>query len=211
MALRIGDTAPDFTAPSTKGEISFHQHLGTSWGVLFSHPRDYTPVCTTELGRVAALAPEFARRDVKTYGLSVDPVEDHQGWIGDIDETQGVKMDFPLIGDPNRTVAELYDMIHPGESETATVRSVFVIDPDKKIRVILTYPMSSGRNFDEILRIIDSLQVTTQHGVATPVDWSPGDRCIVPPHVTTDEARAKFPSGVDEVKPYLRYVADPSS
>jgi alkyl hydroperoxide reductase subunit AhpC len=210
MALRLGDTAPDFTAPTTEGEINFHEWLGDSWGVLFSHPKDFTPVCTTELGYVAAIKPEFDKRGVKVIGLSVDPVESHVEWEKDIAETQGTAVNFPMIGDPDRKVADLYDMIHPNASDTATVRSVFVVGPDKKIKLTITYPASTGRNFDEILRVIDSLQLTSDKKVATPVNWRSGDDCIIVPAVTNEEAATLFPGGWKEVKPYLRVVAQPT-
>ena len=209
MAIRLGDTAPDFTAPTTAGEIKFHEWLGDSWGILFSHPKDYTPVCTTELGEVARLKPEFDKRNVKVAGLSVDSLEDHNGWKGDIEETQGTALNFPLIADPKREVADLYDMIHEAANDTLTVRSVFVIGPDKKVKLTLTYPASTGRNFDEILRVIDSLQLTANHKVATPVNWKHGERVIVVPSLSDDEAKAKF-GEFETVKPYLRYVDDPS-
>ena len=209
MAIRLGDTAPDFRATTTAGPIDFHDWLGDGWGVLFSHPKDYTPVCTTELGRVAALKAEFERRNCKVIGLSVDPLEDHHGWAGDIEETQGTPLNFPLIADPERAVAELYDMIHPNAHDTLTVRSVFVIGPDKKVKLTLTYPASTGRNFDEILRVLDSLQLTSEHQVATPVDWAQGQDVIIVPALSNDEARAKFPGGWRELKPYLRLVPQP--
>lgn len=209
MALRLGDEAPDFTAETTEGKIDFHAWLGDSWGVLFSHPKDYTPVCTTELGRVASLAGEFAKRGVKVIGLSVDGLEDHRGWSKDIEETQSCTMSFPLIADENREVARLYDMIHPNELETLTVRSVFVIGPDKKIKLTITYPASTGRNFDEVLRAIDSLQLTARHKVATPVDWKAGDDCIIVPAVSDEEAKERFPDGWRAVRPYLRIVKQP--
>ena len=209
MAIRLGDTAPDFTAPTTAGEIKFHEWLGDSWGILFSHPKDYTPVCTTELGEVARLKPEFDKRNVKVAGLSVDSLEDHNGWKGDIEETQGTALNFPLIADPKREVADLYDMIHEAANDTLTVRSVFVIGPDKKVKLTLTYPASTGRNFDEILRVIDSLQLTANHKVATPVNWKHGERVIIVPSLSDDEAKAKF-GEFETVKPYLRYVDDPS-
>ena len=205
MAIRLGDTAPDFTAPSTSGEISFHQWLGDSWGVLFSHPKDFTPVCTTELGRVAALKRAFEQRNVKVAGVSVDSVEDHHAWAGDIEETQGHALNFPLIGDPDRTVASLYDMIHPNADNTLTVRSVFVIGPDKKVKLTLTYPASTGRNFDELLRVIDSLQLTAEKQLATPADWTPGQDVIIAPSVSDDEARSRFGEFTAH-KPYLRTI-----
>ena len=209
MSLRLGDEAPDFTADSTDGEIRFHDYLGDSWGVLFSHPKDFTPVCTTELGRVAALKGEFDARGVKVLGLSVDPVSDHRAWAGDIEETQGHALNFPLLADPERKVAELYDMIHPNELDTLTVRSVFVIGPDKRVKLTITYPASTGRNFDEILRVIDSLQATAKNPIATPVDWKPGDDVIVSPKLSDEEAREAFPGGFETLKPYLRKTAQP--
>ena len=208
MAIRLGDTAPDFTAESTAGTIKFHEWLGDSWGVLFSHPKDFTPVCTTELGRVAALKPEFDKRNVKVAGLSVDSVEDHKRWAGDIEETQGTALNFPLLGDPDKKIAQAYDMIHPNASNTLTVRSVFVIGPDKKVKLSLTYPASTGRNFDELLRVIDSLQLTAEHQVATPADWKEGQDVIIAPSVSDDEAKKKFP-GFQTVKPYLRTTPQP--
>ncbi len=210
MAIRLGDVAPDFTAPSTQGEIKFHEWLGNSWGVLFSHPKDFTPVCTTELGRVAHLKPEFDKRNVKVVGLSVDSVADHLRWAGDIEETQGAALNFPLLGDPDRKVAELYDMIHPNANDTLTVRSVFIIGPDKKVKLNLTYPASTGRNFDEILRVIDSLQLTADHKVATPADWKDGQDVIVVPALSDEEARQRFPKGFRTVKPYLRVTPQPN-
>jgi alkyl hydroperoxide reductase subunit AhpC len=209
MALRIGDEAPDFTTSSTEGEISFHEYLGDSWGVLFSHPKDYTPVCTTELGTVARLKPEFDKRNTKVLGLSVDGLSDHEGWSKDIEETQGVALNFPLIADPEKKVADLYDMIHPNASDTVTVRSVFIVGPDKKVKLTLTYPASTGRNFNELLRVIDSLQLTANHKVATPADWKKGEDVIITPAVSNEEAEQKFP-GFKTVKPYLRYTGDPS-
>lgn len=201
--LRLGDTAPDFTAETTEGKISFHDWLGDSWGIIYSHPADFTPVCTTELGRTAQLKDEFDKRGVKVIALSVDPVEDHHEWIKDINETQNTTVNFPIIADGDRKVAELYDMIHPNTSEKATVRSVFVIGPDKKIKLTLTYPPSTGRNFDELLRVIDSLQLTADHKLATPADWKQGDDAIISPSVSDEEAKEKFPN-YKEVKPYLR-------
>ena len=209
MALRLGDTAPDFTADTTQGTLSFHEWLGDSWGVLFSHPKDFTPVCTTELGRVAALKPEFEKRNVKVIGLSVDPVPSHVEWEKDIEETQGTAVNFPMIGDSDRKVSDLYDMVHPNANDTMTVRSVFIIGPDKKIKLSLTYPASTGRNFDEILRVIDSLQLTAQYKVATPVDWKNGDDVIIGGAVTNEEAQQLFPGGWTTVKPYLRVLAQP--
>jgi thioredoxin-dependent peroxiredoxin len=207
MSLQLGETAPDFRAPTSKGEISFHEYLGDEWGVLFSHPADYTPVCTTELGRTALLAEEFAKRNVKVLALSVDQLESHQGWISDINETQGCLVDFPIIADPERKVATLYHMIHPQASETATVRSVFIIGPDKKIKLTLTYPMSVGRNFFEILRVIDSLQLNARYPVSTPADWKPGEDVIVGLALSTEDAIKRFEKGVTVVKPYLRYTS----
>jgi thioredoxin-dependent peroxiredoxin len=209
MALRLGDTAPDFTADTTQGSVSFHQWLGDGWGVLFSHPKDFTPVCTTELGRVAKLKAEFDKRNVKVIGLSVDPVASHVEWEKDIAETQGQEVNFPMIGDPDRKVSDLYDMIHPNANDTLTVRSVFVIGPDKKVKLIITYPASTGRNFDEILRVIDSLQLTAKYKVATPVDWRDGQDVIIGAAVTDDEAKQLFPQGWTTVKPYLRVLAQP--
>jgi thioredoxin-dependent peroxiredoxin len=209
MALQLGDIAPDFTADTTQGSISFHEWLGDGWGVLFSHPKDFTPVCTTELGRVAKLVPEFAKRNTKVIGLSVDPVESHVKWEADIEETQGAKVTYPMIGDADRAVANLYGMIHPNANDTMTVRSVFVIGPDKKVKLSITYPASTGRNFDEILRVIDSLQLTAQYKVATPVDWKNGDDVIIGAAVTDDEAKQLFPQGWTTVKPYLRTLPQP--
>ena len=209
MAIRLGDDAPNFTAPTTQGEIDFHEWKGDSWAVLFSHPKDFTPVCTTELGTVAKLKDEFDRRDVKVIGLSVDPVESHLEWEKDIAETQGQAVNFPMIADPDRAVADLYDMIHPNASDTLTVRSVFVIGPDNKVKLTLTYPASTGRNFDELLRVIDSLQLTAEHKVATPANWNHGDKVIIVPAVSDDEARERFPQGWDAQKPYLRLVDQP--
>jgi alkyl hydroperoxide reductase subunit AhpC len=210
MAVRLGDTAPDFTAPTTQGEIHFHDWLGDSWGVLFSHPKDFTPVCTTELGYVAKIKPEFDKRNVKVIGLSVDPVESHVQWEGDIEETQGTAVNFPMIGDPERKVADLYDMIHPNANDTLTVRSVFVIGPDKKVKLTITYPASTGRNFDEILRVIDSLQLTANYKVATPANWEDGDDVIIGSAVTNEEAERLFPGGWTTVKPYLRVLPQPN-
>jgi len=210
MALRLGDDAPNFTAATTEGEIDFYDWKGDSWAVLFSHPKDFTPVCTTELGYTAKLKPEFDKRNVKVIGLSVDGLENHGKWSEDIEETQGQKVNFPIIGDEDRTVAHLYDMIHPNASETATVRSVFVIGPDNKIKLTLTYPASTGRNFDEILRVIDSLQLTAKYSVATPVNWKDGEDVIIVPAVSDDDAKAKFPKGFTTVKPYLRVTPQPN-
>jgi alkyl hydroperoxide reductase subunit AhpC len=210
MALQLGDTAPDFKATTTSGTIRFHDWLGSSWGILFSHPKDFTPVCTTELGYTERLRPEFERRGVKVIGLSVDPVDNHGRWSDDIEATQGVRPRFPIIADADRKVADLYGMIHPKANDTLTVRSVFVIDPQKKIRTILTYPASTGRNFDEILRIVDSLQLTDRHKVATPVNWRQGEDVIIVPSLSNDEARKLFPQGWDEQRPYLRVVKQPA-
>ncbi len=210
MTIRLGDEAPDFTAQTTEGEINFHEWLGDNWGVLFSHPRDYTPVCTTELGMAARLKPEFERRNVKVMGLSVDPLDAHAGWAKDIKETQGAAVNFPMIADPDKKIADLYDMIHPNASDTATVRSVFVIGADKKIKLTLTYPASTGRNFDDILRVIDSLQLTAKHSVATPVNWKDGDDCLIVPSVSDEDAKEKFPKGWTAVKPYLRITPQPN-
>lgn len=209
MSVRIGDEAPNFTAETTMGEINFYDYLGDDWGVLFSHPKDFTPVCTTELGAVAHLKPEFDKRGVKVIGLSIDPTGSHHEWAADIEETQGAKVNFPLIADHDKKVADLYDMIHPNASDTATVRSVFVIGADKKIKLSLTYPASTGRNFDEILRVIDSLQLTAKHSVATPANWKNGDDVIIVPAVTNEQAKEKFPDGWNEIKPYLRVVKQP--
>ncbi len=209
MALRLGDIAPDFQASTTNGDIHFHEFLGNSWGILFSHPADYTPVCTTELGRTAALSEEFARRNTKVVAVSVDDLESHKGWIQDINETQKVAVDFPIIADNNKVVANLYDMIHPNASETLTVRSLFIIGPDKKIKLTITYPASTGRNFTEVLRVLDSLQLSANYSVATPADWVPGEDVIVSLAVSTEEAEQKFPKGLTIVKPYLRYTPQP--
>jgi thioredoxin-dependent peroxiredoxin len=210
MSLHLGDDAPNFTAQTTIGEINFYDYLGNSWGVLFSHPADYTPVCTTELGRTAALQEEFAKRNVKVLALSVDPVDSHKGWVNDINETQNVNVQFPIIADDDRKVATLYDMIHPNASATATVRSLFIIGPDKKIKLHLTYPASTGRNFFEVLRVIDSLQLTANHSVATPADWKEGEDVIIVPSISTEDAQKKFPKGVKVIKPYLRYTPQPN-
>lgn len=210
MTLRLGDTAPDFTQQTSQGSISFHEWLGNSWGILFSHPADYTPVCTTELGATAKLAQEFKKRNVKAIALSVDPVESHHGWIKDINETQDTDVQFPIIADADRKVSALYDLIHPNASTTATVRSVFVIDPHKKIRLTLTYPASTGRNFNELLRVIDSLQLTEYHSVATPANWEQGQDVVILPSITDPEVlKAKFPEGYTTVKPYLRLTPQP--
>ena len=211
MSVRLGDIAPDFEADTTEGRIRFHDWAGDHWVVLFSHPKNYTPVCTTELGYTAKLKGEFDKRNVKAIGLSVDKLEDHHGWSRDIEETQGAALNFPLIADADRTVSNLYDMIHPNANDTLTVRSVFVIDPKKKIRLTLTYPASTGRNFDEILRVIDSLQLTDGYKVATPVNWRKGDDVIIVPAVSNDDAKTLFPKGWKELKPYLRLVPDPKA
>ena len=210
MAIRLGDTAPDFTADTTQGELSFHDWKGDSWAVLFSHPKDFTPVCTTELGTVAKLKPEFDARNVKAIGLSVDPVDSHKRWEGDIEETQGQAVNFPVIADPDRSVADLYDMIHPNANDTLTVRSVFVIDPANKVRLTLTYPASTGRNFDELLRVIDSLQLTDGYKVATPANWTDGDDVIVGAALSDEEATERFPKGFTTLKPYLRVTPQPN-
>lgn len=209
MTLRLGDTAPDFTADTTEGTIDFHEWKGDSWALLFSHPKDFTPVCTTELGRVAALKPEFDQRNVKVLGVSVDPVDDHKSWAQDIEDVTGSALNYPLIGDPDQEVAQLYDMIHPGEGDTSTVRTVFVVAPDNSIKLTLTYPKSTGRNFDELLRVIDSVQLTAKHSVSTPSDWKPGDDVIVAPGISTEDAQAKF-ENVQEKKPYLRTAKQPT-
>jgi len=209
MTIRLGDTAPDFTAETTEGTIEFHQWLGDGWGILFSHPKDYTPVCTTELGRVANLKGEFEKRNVKVIAVSVDPLESHKGWINDINETQSCTMNYPIIADPDRNVATMYGMIHPNALDNLTVRSVFIIGPDKKVKLQLTYPASTGRNFDYILRVIDSLQLTANYQVATPADWKHGDDCVVVPAIKTEDIPAKFPKGFKEVKPYLRMTPQP--
>jgi thioredoxin-dependent peroxiredoxin len=210
MALRLGDEAPNFTADTTEGRINFHEWLGQGWGVLFSHPADYTPVCTTELGAVARLKQEFERRHVKVIAISVDPLEAHKGWICDINETQGTAVNFPIIADPKREVSMLYDMIHPNADATFTVRSVFIIGPDKKVKLTLTYPASTGRNFMELLRVIDSLQLTAKFKVATPADWQDGQDCIITTAVKDEEIPAQFPKGHRRVKPYLRYTPQPN-
>ncbi len=210
MSLRLGDIAPDFNAITSVGPINFHEYLGDSWGVLFSHPADYTPVCTTELGRTALLKHEFEKRNVKVMALSVDPIDKHHGWIKDINETQHCSVDFPIVADEDKTIANLYGMIHPNASETFTVRSLFVIGPDKKIKLMITYPASTGRNFHEVIRVIDSLQLTANHSVATPADWKDGEDVIVVPAVSTEDAQKKFPKGLTIVKPYLRYTPQPN-
>ena len=210
MAIRLGDTAPDFTAETTEGTIHFHEYLGDSWGVLFSHPKDFTPVCTTELGAFSKAKAEFDKRDTKLIGLSVDDVTSHNKWAGDIEETQGEALNFPLIGDEDRKVAELYDMIHPNADNTLTVRSVFVIGPDKKVKLTLTYPASTGRNVDEVLRVLDSLQLTADYKVATPVNWKEGEDVIIVPAVSDEEAKERFPKGFKALKPYLRVTPQPN-
>ncbi|MAT05407.1 MAG: peroxiredoxin [Acidimicrobiaceae bacterium] len=209
MSIRLGDEAPNFTAVTTDGEITFHDWKDGSWAVFFSHPADFTPVCTTELGRTAALKDEFGKRNTKAIAVSVDPIEDHHGWAPDIGEVGGTDLNFPIIADPDRKVSEAYDMIHPGEGDTSTVRSVFIIDPSNKVRLTLTYPKSVGRNFDEIVRVIDALQATDAAPIATPADWRPGDRVIVSPAMSTEDAKAKLPN-VEEIKPYLRYADQPT-
>ena len=209
MAIRLGDEAPNFTAETTEGTIDFHSWLGDSWGVLFSHPKDYTPVCTTELGRVANLKEEFSKRNVKVIALSVDSLDSHKGWVNDINETQNCTVNYPIIADADKKIAEMYDMIHPNALNNLTVRTVFVVGPDKKVKLNLTYPASTGRNFQEILRVIDSLQLTAKHSVATPVDWKHGDDCVVIPAIKTEDIPAKFPKGFTEVKPYLRMTPQP--
>ncbi|WP_223448359.1 MULTISPECIES: peroxiredoxin [Pseudomonas] len=216
MAIRIGDEAPDFSADTTEGTLNFHQWIGDGWAILFSHPKDFTPVCTTELGYLAKLKPEFDKRNTKVIGLSVDPVSDHNRWVGDIAETQGTAVNYPLIGDENLVVAKLYDMIHPNASggartavDNATVRSVFIVGPDKKVKAMLIYPMSAGRNFDEVLRLLDSLQLNAKHTVATPVNWQPGEDVIIPTSVSDEDAKKKYPDGFKTLKPYLRTVAQP--
>ncbi len=211
MALRLGDTVPNFTQASSEGEIDFYKWAGDSWVVLFSHPADYTPVCTTELGTVAKLKPEFDKRNVKTIALSVDDTESHKGWIGDIEETQSTKLNYPILADDDKKVSDLYDMIHPNANAKVTVRTVFIIDPDKKLRLSLTYPPSTGRNFDEILRVIDSLQLTDNYSVATPADWKDGDDCVIVPTLKDPEVlKEKFPKGYEVVKPYLRMTPQPN-
>ena len=209
MALRLGDTAPNFSAETTHGKINFHEWLGDSWGILFSHPKHYTPVCTTELGYMSKIKPEFDTRNVKILALSVDQVDTHKGWIGDINETQNTKVNFPIIADPDRKVSNLYDMIHPNADDTLTVRSVFVIGPDKIIKLSITYPASTGRNFDEVLRVVDSLQLTSDYQVATPVNWNNGEDCSDVPSIPTGDIPEKFPKGHREITPYLRYTPQP--
>lgn len=210
MSLRLGDTAPNFKATTTEGEIDFYEYLGNGWSILFSHPADYTPVCTTELGKTAALQEEFAKRNTKVLAVSVDPLDKHKGWVNDINETQNVNVGFPLIADEDRTVANLYDMIHPNASATATVRSLFIIGPDKTIKLIITYPASTGRNFQEVLRVLDSLQLTSNYTVSTPADWKDGEDVIIGGAISTEDAYQKFPKGVKIVKPYLRYTPQPN-
>lgn len=210
MSIRIGDQAPNFQAKTSIGDIDFYEFLGDNWGVIFSHPADYTPVCTTELGRTASLKGEFEKRGVKVIALSVDSVESHHGWISDINETQNTAVEFPIIADEDKTVADLYDMIHPNASETLTVRSLFIISPDKKVKLMLTYPASTGRNFDEVLRVIDSLQLTAKYSVATPADWKDGDDVVVMNSIKTEDIPARFPKGHQEIKPYLRMTPQPN-
>ena len=210
MAIRLGDEAPNFTAVTTEGEIDFHQWLGDSWGLLMSHPGDYTPVCTTELGKVASLGDQFKARNTKPIAISVDPVDSHNGWIGDINETQNTEVNFPLIADPERKVASLYDMIDPNADNNSTVRTLFIIGPDKKVKLSLTYPPSTGRNFQEVIRVLDSLQLTANHQVATPADWQQGDDCVVLPAIKTEDIPSKFPKGHKVVKPYLRTTPQPN-
>ncbi len=209
MAIRLGDKAPNFKAKTTTGDIDFHDYLGDSWGILFSHPADYTPVCTTELGRTAQLKDEFAKRGVKVMAVSVDPLDKHHSWVNDINETQNTTVNFPIIADENKEVASLYDMIHPNDVATGTVRSLFVIGPDKAVKLMIVYPASTGRNFYEVLRVVDSLQLSAKHSVATPADWKQGDNVIVSLAVSTEDAEKKFPKGVKVVKPYLRYTPQP--
>jgi alkyl hydroperoxide reductase subunit AhpC len=209
MSLQLGDTAPDFTAETTEGKINFYDFLGDNWGVIFSHPADFTPVCTTELGRTAALQGEFDKRGVKVIAVSVDPLDKHFSWRSDINETQNVNVEFPIIADEDKTVANLYGMLHPNASATATVRSLFIIGPDKKVKLMLTYPASTGRNFNEVLRVIDSLQLTANHSVSTPADWNVGEDVVISPAISTADARVKYPKGVREVKPYLRFTPAP--
>lgn len=210
MALRLGDEAPNFTAETTEGTVNFHEWLGDGWGILFSHPKDFTPVCTTELGAMAKITSEFKKRNLKVIAISVDPLDSHKGWIKDINETQNANVNFPMIADPERKVATLYDMIHPNALDNMTVRSVFVVGADKKIKLMITYPASTGRNFDEILRVVDSLQLTAKYQVATPVNWKDGEECIIVPAVTDDQIPSKFPKGHRAVKPYLRYTPQPN-
>ncbi|ANI88131.1 peroxidase [Arachidicoccus ginsenosidimutans] len=210
MSIKLGDTAPNFQAKTSIGDIDFYEFLGDSWGILFSHPADYTPVCTTELGKTASLKSEFEKRGTKVLALSVDSVEHHRGWINDINETQNTSVEFPIIADEDRKVSDLYDFIHPNASATATVRSLLIIGPDKKVKLIITYPASTGRNFTEVLRVLDSLQLTANYSVATPADWKEGEDVIITPNIPTDEAYTRFPKGVNVVKPYLRYTPQPN-
>lgn len=210
MPIRLGDEAPNFTAMTTEGEINFHEWMGDKWCILFSHPKDFTPVCTTELGMVAKMKPEFEKRNCRVLALSIDGVEDHHGWVKDINDTQNTTVNFPIIADPERKVSDLYDMIHPNELNNLTVRSVFVIGPDKKVKLTLTYPASTGRNFNEILRVLDSLQLTANESVATPVNWNHGEDCVVVPSISTEDAMKKFPKGVKEIRPYLRMTPQPN-
>ena len=210
MSIKLGDTAPDFDAESSLGKLNFYEYLGDSWGILFSHPADYTPVCTTELGKTSELKPEFDKRNTKVIALSVDGIENHKGWISDINETQNTEVEFPIIADQDKKVSELYDFIHPNASATLTVRSLLIIDPNKKVRLIITYPASTGRNFTEILRVLDSLQLVDNYGIATPVDWKDGEDVIIPPAVSQEDAEKKFTKGVKVVKPYLRYTPQPN-
>ncbi len=210
MSIKLGDTAPDFEAESSLGTLNFYEYLGDSWGILFSHPADYTPVCTTELGKTSELKPEFDKRNTKVLALSVDGIDNHKGWISDINETQNTEVEFPIIADPDKKVSELYDFIHPNASTSLTVRSLLIIDPNKKVRLIITYPASTGRNFTEILRVLDSLQLVDGFGVATPVDWKDGEDVIIPPAVSQEEAEKKFTKGVKVIKPYLRYTPQPN-
>ena len=207
MSLKLGDTAPNFTIATTKGEINLHDWSGDSWVFFFSHPADFTPVCTTEMGRTAQLAPEFEARNTKSLGLSTDTVEEHMKWISDVDDTQNTVLEFPIVADPDHKIAKMYDMIHPGESSTAAVRSVFIIDPDNKIRLTMTYPMSVGRNFDEILRVLDALQTGDKYNIATPADWRPGNDVIIPPSISNEKAKEMFPQGWNEIRPYLRLTS----
>jgi thioredoxin-dependent peroxiredoxin len=208
--LRLGDEAPDFTAETTEGKLNLYEYLGDGWGVLFSHPKDYTPVCTTELGAVAKLKDQFTKRNTKVLAVSVDPIDSHKGWVNDINETQGTKVNYPIIADPDRTVADLYGMIHPNASDTVTVRSVFVIGPDKKVKLTLTYPQSTGRNFQEILRVLDSLQLTAGYSVSTPADWKDGEDVIIATAISDEDAKKKFPKGFKTLKPYLRLTPQPN-
>ncbi|PZU90741.1 MAG: peroxiredoxin [Chryseobacterium sp.] len=210
MSIKLGDTAPDFDAESSLGNLNFYEYLGDSWGILFSHPADYTPVCTTELGKTSELKPEFDKRNTKVLALSVDGINNHKGWISDINETQNTEVEFPIIADQDKKVSELYDFIHPNASATLTVRSLLIIDPNKKVRLIITYPASTGRNFTEILRVLDSLQLVDGYGVATPVDWKDGEDVIIPPAVSQEDAEKKFTKGVKVIKPYLRYTPQPN-